>query len=512
MAEQLLTTSIQAPGFQGINNQDSAVGLDSGFATRADNCVIDKYGRIGARQGWEPVHTAIGALTGDVEFITEFNTIDGTAYTLAGGNNKLFRLNGSTLTQLTYGGGGVAPTITANHWSAASLNSRLYLYQAGHDPLVYDPALSTTAYRRISEHPDYLGTVQQSNTAISAFGRVWTAGDLANKSQIQFSDILNGCIVSTGTAGVLDVSSVWPDGEDEIVSLAAHNGFLFVFGRRQILVYARPDDPYAMHLQDTVTGVGCLARDSVVVAGTDVLFLSDTGVRSMQRTIQEKSAPMREVSLNVKDDLLMLLETETTSQIKAVYSDVHAFYLLSLPENAVTYCFDLRQLLPNGASRTTTWSSINPKSFYYNNSKELLIGSTRYVGKYTGYSDNGSSYTMSYYTNYFDFGQPTTIKILKKIAATFIGNAPSSVNIRWGFEYQDSFYSRTAALEVSSVGYYGESEFGVSMFTTGTFVNTQRVNAGGAGNVLQIGIESVIKGNLLSIQRLDCYVKQGKTF
>lgn len=512
MAEQLLTTSIQAPGFQGINNQDSAVNLDSGFATRADNCVIDKYGRIGARQGWVTAHASIGALTGDVEFITEFNTIDGTAYTLAGGSNKLFRLNGSTLTQLTYGGGGVAPTITANHWSAASLNSRLYLYQAGHDPLVYDPALSTTAYRRISEHPEYLGTIQQSNVAISAFGRVWTAGDLANKSQIQFSDILNGCIVSTGTSGVLDVSSVWPDGEDEIVSLAAHNGFLFVFGRRQILVYRNPDDPYTMSLQDTVTGVGCFARDSVIVAGTDVLFLSDTGVRSLQRTVQEKSAPMREVSLNIKDDLISVLSAETPIKIKAVYSDVHAFYLLSCPTSGITYCFDLRQLLSNGASRVTTWSGINPKALYYNNNKELLIGKNLYIGKYSGYQDNGSSYVLSYYTNYFDFSQPTTVKILKKVGATLIGNATTNVNIKWGFEYQDSFYSRTVSLIAGSVAYYGVAEFGVDSFTTGAFVNTQRVNAGGAGNVLQLGLETVINGNELSIQRLDCYIKQGKTF
>ena len=52
MAEQLLTSSIAAPGFMGVNTQDSSVSLESGYATQASNCIIDKFGRIGARKGW----------------------------------------------------------------------------------------------------------------------------------------------------------------------------------------------------------------------------------------------------------------------------------------------------------------------------------------------------------------------------------------------------------------------------------------------------------------------------
>ncbi len=51
MYNKLATTSIVAPGFMGLNTQDSSVALESGFATQAMNCVIDKFGRIGARKG-----------------------------------------------------------------------------------------------------------------------------------------------------------------------------------------------------------------------------------------------------------------------------------------------------------------------------------------------------------------------------------------------------------------------------------------------------------------------------
>jgi len=130
MVAKLLTTSISAPGFMGLNTQDSVVSLESGYATVAANCVIDKFGRIGARKGWTKQHLGnVDLGSAEVKAIGELISNDGTAYLIAAGNNKLFRLSGSTLTTLTYGGGGSAPTITADNWQMAALNGILYLYQ-----------------------------------------------------------------------------------------------------------------------------------------------------------------------------------------------------------------------------------------------------------------------------------------------------------------------------------------------------------------------------------------------
>ena len=68
MAEQLLTGSIAAPGFYGLNTQDSSIQLSSGYALEAFNCVIDQYGRIGARKGWSKVNTS-AASTGSFKAI-----------------------------------------------------------------------------------------------------------------------------------------------------------------------------------------------------------------------------------------------------------------------------------------------------------------------------------------------------------------------------------------------------------------------------------------------------------
>ena len=50
--KQLVSSSIAAPGFYGLNTQESSITLSSGYALQADNCVIDSEGRLGARKGY----------------------------------------------------------------------------------------------------------------------------------------------------------------------------------------------------------------------------------------------------------------------------------------------------------------------------------------------------------------------------------------------------------------------------------------------------------------------------
>jgi hypothetical protein len=346
---------------------------------------------------------------------------------------------------------------------------------------------------------------------ISAYGRTWSANNTSTKSTVQFSDLLAGHVLNTGTSGTLDVSTVWPAGSDEIIALAAHNNFLIIFGRRQVLIYANATDPNNLTLSDAITGIGCFARDSVAKTGSDIVFLSDTGVRSLMRTIQEKSAPMRELSLNVKDSLIQDLSGETAADIKSVYSDKDALYLLSLPSSNTVYCFDMRGQLPNGAAKTTTWDNITPTAFFYTRNKDLLLGKESYIGKYSENLDNTSTYKLKYYTNYFDFGSPTSLKILKKVNLTFVGGNGADVIIKYGFDFSPSYISRVIQLGDITVAEYGVSEYNIGQYTAGVVYDNKKIHASGSGNTVQIGMETDIDGFEISLQKLDCYVKAGRT-
>ena len=153
MAEEITPFSITAPGFYGLNTQDAPVDMDSKFALEASNCVIDKYGRIGSRKGWVKGHSANSDLgTASITTIGELVANDGTRTILAAGNGFLFKLvagSPNTLVTLTYGGGGVAPTISANDWQFATMNGVGLFFQRGYDPLIFVPASSATTLRRL---------------------------------------------------------------------------------------------------------------------------------------------------------------------------------------------------------------------------------------------------------------------------------------------------------------------------------------------------------------------------
>jgi len=469
MAQQIQTFSITAPGFYGLNTQDSSLDLASGFALTAVNCVIDQYGRVGARKGWTKVNSALNTdlSTNNITAIGELITNDGTSYTIMAGNNKLYKLSSSTITTLTYGGGGTAPTITASNWQMANLNGAMFLYQTGYDPLVFDPSLSTTAYRRVSELAAYAGTAQLGNTVISAYGRLWSADVAADKVTVQWCDTKLPNKWNTGTAGTLDTTSVWPKGGDNIIALGAHNGFLYIFGKSNILIYSGATTPSTMVLADVITGIGCFARDSVAYTGTDIIFLSATGVRSVLRTVQEKSAPLRDLSKNVRNDLISSIFGEVSSTIKSIYSQKDAFYLLTLPVLKVVYCFDMRQQLQDGSARVTTWDSIEPYSLAVKIDGTVYIGKGGYLATYSGYLDNASTYRFQYYTNHTDLGAPSVTSVLKRLKTVVIGGTNQYVTMKWGYDFTNNYYSYNTLIPTQGICEYGTAEYNL---TTGQVV------------------------------------------
>lgn len=510
MGQQRTPFSIAAPGFKGLNLQDSPVGLEPTFALVANNCVIDKSGRIAARMGYDRLHSANADLsTSNITCIGEVTENSGTTTTVAAGGGFLFKHAGSTLTTLTYGGGGVAPTISASNWQFCQMNGIGIFWQRGYDPLIYDPAISTTTFRRLNEKTGTAGTIQQCNTAISAYGRVWAADLTADKNTLYWSDVLAPHVWTGGSSGSLNLLGVWPRGGDEIIGLAAHNNFLIIFGKRQTLIYQGATTPSTMSLYDSLPTIGCIARDSIQNTGDDVLFLSDTGVRALMRTIQEKSAPLREISANVRDNLQADIASETLANVKSVYAPTQAFYLLTMPANDKTYCFDLRVILPNGAARATTWA-LEPKSLYYTSTRLLYMGFAGYLTNYAGYLDHTSTYIFFYYTPWIDFGNPIQTSILKDIVLTMIGAGSQTITFKWAYDFVESYFSATATITGNTVSRYGTATYGNSVYGAATSVNVASVNGSSSGQVLQVGFEIVINDSAFSMQKIDIFTKEGR--
>lgn len=511
MAENISPFSLTAPGYWGLNTQDAPVDMDGKFCLEATNCVIDKYGRIGARKGWVKAHTTNADLsTSNITCIGEVVQNEGTRTTVATGGAYLFKHASTTLTTLTYGGGGVAPTISASNWQLVQLGGIGVFFQRGYDPLIFDPVVSTTTFRRLSEKTGYTGTVPLANCALSAYGRLWVADTATDKNTVTWSDTLTTHLWTGGSAGSLNLLGVWPSGGDEVVALAAHNGKLIIFGRKQTLIYTGAATPSTMTLEDSLTNIGCVARDSVQNTGEDIIFLSDSGVRSLTRTIQERSAPLRSLSHNVHNDVQAYITADTMDNVKAGYSPEDAFYVITFPASSITYCFDLRAMLQDGSARTTAWTSINPKCFAYTKARKFYIGKAGYIGTYSGYVDDATSYRFNWYTPWLDLGNPIQDSILKKLIATLVTTGSQSIVFKWGFDFVSAQGSQAITLPVTATAAeYGIAEYGIAEYGGNVSIRISSVNPGGSGRVVQIGLEAQINGGQVSIQKVDIYTKEG---
>jgi hypothetical protein len=265
-----------------------------------------------------------------------------------------------------------------------------------------------------------------------------------------------------------------------------------------------------MTLADTISSVGCIARDTIQNTGKDVVFLSGSGLRSVLRTVQEKSAPLGDLSKNIRNDFLATIASESDTQLRSVYSEQNGFYLLACPSSKKVFCFDTKTTLEDGSYRVTTWDSIEPKSFCARRNGDLLIGKTGFVTKYTGYQDNASAYRMEYYTNNADLGKDGLTSIIKKVKVLVVGGSNQAVSIFWGYDFSSSYQSQTVSIPTQAVSEYGIGEYNIAEYAAGISLEELTAYGNGTGKIVQTGFEVDINGFPISFQKIEIQTKTGK--
>jgi hypothetical protein len=579
MAQQLRNINLVAPAFKGINTEDSPMAQDPSFAEIADNAVIDKRGRIATRKGYNVLTTDKTALgTSYIRGLKEYkgatsNTVfsvgnnrilSGTAtlvnetpagYTVSADNWKIVTFNDNIYffqdnqEPLVYSdefevivvdsttGFVVDETITGGTSSATATiksvhsSTELYIEKTRSGSFsaaetITGGTSSTTATFSSKEDGSLLkmsdltgasavGDIPKGNEVIGAYGRLWTADLNTNTSTVYWSDLLIGHNWTGGTSGSIDISKVWPDGYDEIVSLAAHNGLLIIFGKHSIVVYQGAEAPATMSLADTVAGVGCVDRDTVQYTGTDVIFLSHSGLRSFGRTVREKSMPISTLSNTITRDIIELLQNEG-QYYRSVYSPEENFYLLTFVEENTTYCFNLKGTLEDGSFRVTRWPSSTFTAYTRLEDGSLYVANDNGIGQYTGYQDNGEAYTFRYYSPSLTFGDSSKIKIIKRIRPTIVGSNQNTAFVKYGYDFTQVYKSVEFEIGSQTPAYFNVNEFGansnpLSEFTVGELIVQKTLNATGNGSTVVIGLEAEVNGFAFSLQQIDVQALLGKT-
>ena len=416
-----------------------------------------------------------------------------------GASNTLY----STLTGYRAIMSAEAGTTGRENFQFASLNGEVMAVQAGMRARVWADSDFATETAITYPASNFL---THPNCVMAAWGRFWTADDstAGDQKRIAWTNLLTADFTG-GDAGTLDLTNVWPDGADRIMAIGQFSNRLVIFGRTSIVMYQLPADldPTNMTLSEPIRGVGCVARDSVVNTGDDLLFLSDQGVMSISRLTTIASLPvLSNYTRNVQDDILASIAAATTTNIRAGYHPQRGWYMISFPDSNKTYCLNLLSRLTDKTPRATTWTNAGMAfwSFVVDNTGALYTGGTNGIRKYSGYTSDGASqaYTFSYWTPWLVFGDETVLKLLKWVELTAKAGSGQAGTLYWRENYIEGT-TRSVAFTCDSTEFAEDPGLG-----------RLKLHVGGAAVAVKFGVELTVAGDPWVLTTMRVLANKGK--
>ena len=530
MAKNLEYLPLDNFGVNGLNTQSNPSTLDPSYLTTADNVVMRESGRISFRKGLKqkvvPTGTAIGSMV-------EHND---------SGTNKIFASHGTSIYTVDFtspnaafpsSGADVKHTVSGSsgNWQFVNFNDRLHCFHAGIEPQRYDGSLSSGS--RWTAHATKPSTVSSNQfkptCGMGYYGRIWAGGVAESPDVVYYSNLLDGDDWTGTGSGLIDLKTVW--GNDEIVAIAPFYGQLVIFGKNNIAIYDNPDDVTNMSLNEVISGVGLVNRDSVQAVGDDLVFLSATGLRSLLRTTEKDKVPLTDISKNIKDTLIRNIGASDLTDVRSVYVENEGIYIMTFTASNITYIFDFKHRTPNNAPRITTWTFDNdrePASMAYTILYGLLIGQKD--GSLAGYEQyydtdlagastyTDSSYTANFATTWVNLGESVAAALLKRLFMVLEGGSGATLGLKWYKDFSPT-PSKTTSITLNPVTTGSTALWGASTSLYGNSGVTYKPVFGlqeyrtpltGSAKNLKIAISIESNGFDTSLQDLTLLHKQGK--
>ena len=566
MAQPNQQFNISGYGFQGMNTEMEPVGGDLSFALKADNCVIDRVGRISARETFSPgVAFKGGELGGypdaDITAISAyFNPNSPKHHVVCTALLGTYKPESSPMIRETWNGeervSGFSfnpdePSEYRQYWddglgltqaSAPAGNYERALYVHFKDKLfLFNKGMPFMEYNgagawSVVAHSTATGTSSiNGDIAVSAYGRLWVSGvdgdyqtiyysDLLREDQWYDADAIPGDDYNTG--GKINVNEYWPVEYDEIVNIHAHNGFLIVFGRQSILLYGNagngdPASEDGIFLQDAISNVGLIERDAICNIGTDVVFCDDTGIRSLGRVVQEKSNPISEPSLNIKREFMGMIRDEKASRdlvkgVRLCYLPTKAVFVALFRSASIAYAFSTERPSSTGGAMVTRWTDCWFASMYFAETFDKgipYLGGTddRGVMIYEGYRSE-EPYKFRFESMVLGISQGQMMDIMSKSIIYLLSSdaVPLNAKALWGY---DGYLQFEYDFETNPVGSteYNVAQWGIDEYLgTGRGIWKNKVNTMGSGTFLRVGLEAQVDAIGFSIQEIAVNTAVGR--
>jgi hypothetical protein len=248
----------------------------------------------------------------------------------------------------------------------------------------------------------------------------------------------------------------------KVVQFKPFRDNLFVFGSNGIKKVS-PDVTAGFLLDQVTANVGCIARDSVMEIGGDLVFLAPDGIRPVAGTSRIGDVELETISKSIKGLVLDYIKSFNKDDLNGVVvrskSQLRYFFgddaqqttnsvgiIGGLTDQGGSIGWEYGQLLGIRASCCT--------SEYIEGEEYVLHGD--YDGvvyrQESGTTFNGQDIAAIYSTPYLDFGDTEIRKTLHKINTFIRAEGPFTMNISLSYDWDDSNTARPASYSQTSDG------------------------------------------------------------
>jgi len=279
-------------------------------------------------------------------------------------------------------------------------------------------------------------------------GRLYAAGDPANKRRLYASKILDA---EVWTVGVTDGDPFTIDFNFEITGLVEAFGVLYIIGKETIKKltgviqgdivvsgFANINKEQASILAGKV---GAVNHSAIVSTANDVFFLGSRGAHSLLATDKFGSNEQAFISFKIQDFYANELNHSQSTNWRGIFDETINSVLWAVSsKNSTTldtvlgYNIELKEWF--------TWK-INTSSLFTrekNGIREPFAGGqdgfVRRINDFTSFSDDGAGYKATLKTAFIDFGDSNLLKRVLKLGVIYVPKGKFTCNVDYCIDNQ----------------------------------------------------------------------------
>ena len=312
---------------------------------------------------------------------------------------------------------------------------------------------------------------------------MFLAGDPAEPTNLYFSAPYNETsFAAADGAGVINVG--FP-----VVAIKSFRDVLYIFGSNNIRKLVG-DNISNFVLQEVTDDLGCLATDSVIEIGGDLLFLSQDGLRPISGTDKIGDVNLETVSKDIQSiftDIVFDIDLEGLNAVVIRQKTQFRYFFAAADSQGIIGGF--RQT-PNGLqfeySQMVGITATCSDSGYIGQNEFVIHGDDN--GKVhrqeQGFDFDGDNILSIFQTTFYHMQDPEPRKVFYRLATYLRSEGNNDIVMSILYDYEDVDTLNPTNFNLSTEGaaaYYNEAIYNSTAIFDGNPSPVQRTNISGSG-------------------------------